>query len=86
MRRQAAITAAAGFQEGDEFRWLQHVAYRTRELQNVHPKHGFGVKEREYWENDTAFQRIRELMGKVLIAYDWGGEFCGVKAGCQTRC
>lgn len=71
----STITACAGFQEGDEFRWLSRVAYRTRELQNNHPDHEFGNKERDHWENDKAWQGIRELMEKVLVTYDWGENF-----------
>lgn len=68
----STITACGGFQEGDEFRWLQRVAYRTRELQIAHPDRGFGQSERGNWEGDPAFQGLRELMEKTLIAYDWG--------------
>lgn len=71
----STLTAAAGFQEGDEFRWLQRVAYRTRELANSHPNNGFARKERDYWENDAAWQGLRELMEKTLVAYDWGESF-----------
>ncbi len=47
----STITACAGFQEGDEFRWMQRVAYRTRELQIAHPARGFGNSERPHLEN-----------------------------------
>lgn len=71
----STLTACAGFQEGDEFRWLQRIAYRTRELQLAHPKRGFAKTERKNWENDPAWQGLRELMEKVLITYDWGEAF-----------
>lgn len=71
----STITACAGFQEGDEFRWLQRIAYRTRELQIAHPKRKFGQSERDNWEKAPAFQGLRELMEKALIAYDWGESF-----------
>ena len=71
----STITACAGFQEGDEFRWLQRIAYRTRELQIAHPKRGFGQSERDNWEKSPAFQGLRELMERALIAYDWGESF-----------
>ena len=71
----STITACAGFQEGDEFRWMQRVAYRTRELQIAHPNRGFGKSERLHWENEPAWQGLRELMEKALIAYDWGESF-----------
>lgn len=71
----STLTACSVFQEGDEFRWLSRIAYRTRELQNAHPSLGFGKKEREYWEKDPAWQGVRELMEKVLATYDWGENF-----------
>ncbi len=74
----STITAAAGFQEGDEFRWLQRIAYRTRELANAHPYIGFGSGERGHWENLPAWQGLRELMEKALISYDWGESFVAI--------
>lgn len=71
----STLTACAGFQEGDEFRWLSRIAYRTRELQLAHPDRGFGDGEREAWEKDPALQGLRELMEKVLATYDWGENF-----------
>ena len=71
----STITASAGFQEGDEFRWLQRIAYRTRELQIAQAGYGFGENEGETWEQDPAWQGFRELMEKTLIAYDWGESF-----------
>ena len=68
----STITACAGFQEGDEFRWLQRVAYRTRELQIAHPGRAFGQNERKHWESAAPLQGLRELMEKTLISYDWG--------------
>lgn len=71
----STITACAGFQEGDEFRWMQRIAYRTRELQKAHPDRAFGISERENWENAEPLQGLRELMEKTLVAYDWGESF-----------
>jgi len=68
----STLTAASGFQEGDEFRWMSRIAYRTRELQISHPDRGFATKERERWENGDALQGLRELMEKVLVTYDFG--------------
>jgi toluene monooxygenase system protein E len=74
----STLTACAGFQEGDEFRWLSRAAYRTRELQMAHPDRGFGTKDRERWEQDPALQGLRELMEKALATYDWGENFVAV--------
>ena len=74
----STITACAGFQEGDELRWLQRIAYRTRELQNAHPERQFSKSERSHWEGAPVFQGLRELMEKALIAYDWGESFVAI--------
>ena len=62
----------AAFQTGDQLRWLSHVSYRTAELGKTHPLAGFGKREREIWENDPAWQGFRELVEKMLVAYDVG--------------
>jgi toluene monooxygenase system protein E len=71
----STLTACAGFQSGDEFRWLSRVAYRTKELQNAYPQRGFGKNERKNWENLPALQGIRELLERTLATYDWGENF-----------
>ena len=38
MAPASTITACAGFQDGDEFRWLSRCAYRARELQRAHTR------------------------------------------------
>ena len=75
MAPASTITACAGFQDGDEFRWLSRVAYRTRELQRAHPARGFGESERKTWEEAPAWQGFRELLEKTLATYDWGEHF-----------
>ncbi|MFT5504787.1 MAG: toluene monooxygenase system protein E [Gammaproteobacteria bacterium] len=74
----STITACAGFQEGDEFRWLQRIAYRTQELKLAHSDRDFGKTERDNWERCPAFQGLRELMEKALIAYDYGESFVAI--------
>jgi toluene monooxygenase system protein E len=63
------------FESADQLRWLSRVAYRTAELAAVHPASGFGQSEREIWEKDPAWQGFREMMERVLIAWDWGEQF-----------
>jgi len=75
MAPSSTITNCATYQTADELRSLTHTAYRTKELSNTFTDVGFGEKEREIWENDSAWQGIRELMEKALIAYDWGETF-----------
>ncbi len=71
----STLTACAGFQEGDEFRWLSRIAYRTEELRAAYPDLGFGTGEREHWEQLGALQGFRELLEKTLATYDWGENF-----------
>lgn len=71
----STISLSAAFQSADSLRWLSHCAYRTRELSKAFPDKGFGRDERRYWETDPAWQGMRELMEKVLAAYDWAESF-----------
>lgn len=68
----STITNCAAFQEADQFRWLSRIAYRTRELAMTHQGRGFEENERAQFETAGAWQGFRELMEKVLVAYDWG--------------
>lgn len=67
----STISICAAFQGADSLRWLSHAAYRAKELSLTFPDKGFAQDERRYWEDDVAWQGFRELMEKVLIAYDW---------------
>ena len=67
----STISNCAAYQTADSLRWLTHTAYRTRELANQFPSLGFGSDERNYWENDAAWQGFRELIEKALVAWDW---------------
>ena len=71
MAPASTIENCASFQAMDSFRWLSHVAYRTKELEGSFADKGFGKDERHYWEQDAAWQGFRELMEKTLVAYDW---------------
>jgi toluene monooxygenase system protein E len=75
MSPASTITNCAAFQAADSFRWLSHTAYRTKELSLTFADKGFGVDECAYWETDPAWQGFRELMEKLLIAWDWGEAF-----------
>lgn len=74
----STITNSSYFQAGDCLRLLSHTAYRTRELANAHPDAGFGGTERATWENDPCWQGMRELLEKLLTAYDWSDAFIGL--------
>lgn len=71
----STITNAAAFQEADYYRWISRLAYRARELANAHPEAGFARDERTHFETLPAWQGLRELIEKALIAYDWGESF-----------
>ena len=75
MAPASTISNCAIFQAGDELRWLSHVAYRTRELANVHESYGFAKSELQHWEESTYWQGFRELVEKVLVTYDWAESF-----------
>ena len=75
MAPASTITICAAFQMADSLRWVSRIAYRTRELADHRPAHGFGEMERAIWEDDTAWQGFRELMERVLVTYDWAEAF-----------
>ena len=63
------------FQCADQLRWVSRIAYRTAELAKAHPAAGFNRDERRHWEDDAAWQGFRELMERLLVAWDWGESF-----------
>lgn len=77
MAPASTLSNCASYQTGDHFRWLSHTAYRTAELARTFPDMGFGQRERGYWEDDVAWQGLRELMERALVTWDWA-EACFV--------
>lgn len=76
MAPSSFITNAAYFQAGDELRRIQWVAYRTKCLSLEHdPELASSTYTRRRWEEDAAWQPLREAVEKMLIAYDWGEAF-----------
>jgi len=75
MAPSSTITNCATYQTADELRILSHTAYRAKELSNTFSGLGLGENERELWEKDVAWQGIRELMEKALVAWDWAETF-----------
>ncbi len=75
MAPASTISNCAVFQAADSLRWLTHTAYRTRELANEFPQMGFGTAERAVWEDDPAWQGLRELMERLLVTWDWAEAF-----------
>lgn len=78
MAPASTITNCATFQAADSLRWLSHIAYRTKQLDLAWPGQGFGVRERDIWENAPHWQGFRELTERALIAYDWGEAFVAI--------
>jgi toluene monooxygenase system protein E len=72
LAQSSTIENCAMFQAADQLRWVQRIAYRTKELAKAHPALGFGETERKTWEDDPAWQGFRELAENALVAYDWG--------------
>jgi toluene monooxygenase system protein E len=75
MAPASTISNCATYATADHLRWLTHTAYRTRELAQTYPNHGFGEREREIWEGEECWQGFRELLERALIAWDWAESF-----------
>ncbi|MDA8070241.1 MAG: toluene hydroxylase [Actinomycetota bacterium] len=76
MAPSAFITNAAHFQAGDELRRIQWVAYRSKSLSLCHGGNlGESKPAREVWEQHVAWQPAREVLERLLVAYDWGESF-----------
>ena len=75
MAPASRITNCAAFQAADELRRIQRIAYRTVQLGGPPSETGAARRHRAAWENAGAFQPLRELLERALIAYDWGEAF-----------
>ena len=76
MAPSSFITNAAYFQAADELRRIQWVAYRAKSLALDHDAAlASSAHTRQRWEEDAAWQPLREAVEKMLIAYDWGEAF-----------
>jgi toluene monooxygenase system protein E len=71
MAPASRVTNCAAFQAADEMRRVQRVACRTAQLADHSPAVDLG-SHRRYWEEADAYQPLRELIERALIAYDWG--------------
>jgi toluene monooxygenase system protein E len=85
MAPSSRITNCASFQMGDEMRRVQRIAYRTVQLAGP-PFHDDAVaRQRVAWEEAAAFQPLRELIERALVAYDWGESFIVTNAVIKPR-
>jgi toluene monooxygenase system protein E len=75
MAPASRVTNCAAFQSADELRRVQRIAYRTVQLSG--PPFGTEAAQRQQaaWEDAAAFQPLRELIERALVAYDWGEAF-----------
>jgi toluene monooxygenase system protein E len=73
------IGNAATFQTADQLRRVQLTAYRTKQLSETFPDRHFGKAERAVWETSPPWQPLRELLEKLLVAYDWHEAFIGTQ-------
>jgi len=73
MAPASRIVIAAALQTADEIRRIQTLAYRLRQLQQTSP--GVGATGRDVWQTHPSWQPLRELIEKLLVAYDWGEAF-----------
>ena len=76
MAPSGRITITAALQSADEMRRIQRIAYRIRQLQQIYP--GFAGDGRTLWQTDSLWQPLREVVEKLLIAYDWAESFVGL--------
>jgi len=60
------------FMSMDHMRRVQRIAQRIKMLDIVYPIYGFGKETRKIWEENPVFQPCREVIEKMLVAYDWG--------------
>ena len=76
MAPSGRITIAAALQSADEMRRIQRIAYRIRQLQQLYP--GYSANSRTLWQTDSVWQPLREVVEKLLVAYDWAESFVGL--------
>jgi len=66
----STVTNVFTFMGMDHLRRAQRVAQRIKMLDIVYPGFGFGDNGRRYWEEDPAYQPAREVIERMLVAYD----------------
>jgi toluene monooxygenase system protein E len=75
MAPASRITNCAAFQSADELRRVQRIAYRTVQLSGPPFETEAARRQQAAWEDAAAFQPLRELVERALVAYDWGEAF-----------
>jgi toluene monooxygenase system protein E len=85
MAPASRITNCAAFQPADEMRRVQRIAYRTVQLSGPAFDADTPRRQQAAWEEEAAFQPLRELVEKALITYDWGEAFLVTTAVIKPR-
>jgi toluene monooxygenase system protein E len=67
------VTIALLFQAADEMRRVHRLAERLHALRRVRPDLADGA--RASWEDDPAWQPLREMQERLLTTWDWGETF-----------
>jgi hypothetical protein len=76
MAPSSYVTNCAEFQAADEMRRIQRIAYRAASLgAEYDPALRDPGTARRIWEDDPAWQPLRECLERLLVAYDWGEAF-----------
>jgi toluene monooxygenase system protein E len=76
MAPSGRIVITGALQAADEMRRIQRIAYRVRQLQQLHPD--FGIDSKSRWESDGLWQPLRIAIEKLLTCYDWAEAFVGL--------
>ncbi|HEY2192504.1 MAG TPA: toluene hydroxylase [Actinomycetospora sp.] len=85
MAPASRITNCAAFQAADEVRRVQRIAYRTVQLGGAPLGEEGARRQQASWEDAAAFQPLRELVERALVAYDWGEAFTVTNAVLKPR-
>lgn len=75
MAPHSYVKNCAAFASADLLRLNTWVSYRTEMLRRLLPDVGFAQREREIWQNDQAWQGVREAIERLLLVYDFGESF-----------
>lgn len=70
------LVVVCALQAADEVRRIQRVVERTVQLRRTRP--GFGENARALWEREKAWQPVREVLERALVAWDWGEAFAAL--------
>jgi toluene monooxygenase system protein E len=70
------VVICAALQAADELRRVQRIAYRMALLRLRDERFGDGA--RQHWQNNPAWQPLRQVIEQLLVTYDWGEAFAAL--------